>query len=98
MQEGFGIVVAEAFACGVPAVVTPSGGPEDLVRRSGAGVLLPDWNAGTLADAVVELLGDRDRLFEMRKLGRAYVEREHSGDRLRSLVADALGAVERNAA
>ena len=33
LQEGFGIVVAEALACGVPAVVTPSGGPEELVRR-----------------------------------------------------------------
>ncbi len=93
LQEGFGIVVAEAFACGVPAVVTPSGGPEDLVRRSGAGVVLHGWSPRELADAIVELLSDRNRLHELRGAARAYVEREHSRERLTALVGRALVSV-----
>ena len=92
LQEGFGIVVAEALACGVPALVTPCGGPEDLIRHSGGGVVLPDFDPGTLADAVVAALGTPSRLREQRARGRAYVEAEHSPARLREALRGELGA------
>jgi glycosyltransferase involved in cell wall biosynthesis len=57
-QEGFGIAVAEALACGVPAIVTPSGGPEELVRSSGGGHVTAGWSERELADAILGLLGD----------------------------------------
>jgi glycosyltransferase involved in cell wall biosynthesis len=89
-QEGFGIVVAEALACGVPVVVTPSGGPEQIVEDSGAGIVLDGWDSRELAAAVTALLPDRARLRRMRRDGRAYVEREHSYARFVPLVAEAL--------
>jgi phosphatidylinositol alpha 1,6-mannosyltransferase len=90
LQEGFGLVVAEALAAGVPALVTPSGGPEDLVRESGGGEVLAGFDADELADRAAALLGDGDRLREMRRRGRAYVVREHDSAHLRDALREAL--------
>jgi glycosyltransferase involved in cell wall biosynthesis len=89
-QEGFGIAAAEALACGLPVVTTPSGGPEALVRDSGAGVVLSGFSAEELATTVRGLLDDPDRLAAMRHRGREHVAREHSPDRLRQLLAGAF--------
>jgi glycosyltransferase involved in cell wall biosynthesis len=90
LQEGFGLVVAEALAAGVPVVVTPSGGPEDLVRTSGGGEVLSGFDPDELAGRVAALLEDRDTLLAMRRRGREHVAREHDPARLRDALRDAL--------
>jgi glycosyltransferase involved in cell wall biosynthesis len=89
-QEGFGIAAAEALAAGVPVITTPSGGPEELVRASGGGVVLQGWTPEELAETAADLLGDPGRLAAMRASGREYVAREHSPARLRELLAEAF--------
>lgn len=91
-QEGFGIAVAEGLAAGLPVVTTPCGGPEDLVARSGAGVVLSGFSAEELAAAIRGLLDNPDELAKMRRRGREHVEREHSPARLRELLAPLLAA------
>jgi glycosyltransferase involved in cell wall biosynthesis len=89
-QEGFGIAAAEAMAAGLPVVTTPCGGPEALVRDSRAGVVLSGFSAEELAERVRALLADPVRLMYMRRKGREYVAREHSPERLRTLLSEAL--------
>jgi glycosyltransferase involved in cell wall biosynthesis len=86
-QEGFGIAAAEALASGVPVVSTPSGGPEELVRESGGGVVLSSFDSEELSDAVIALLQQPERLTAARRAGRTYVEAHHSPAAFRKRLA-----------
>jgi glycosyltransferase involved in cell wall biosynthesis len=50
--EEFGIVMAEAHACGTPVIAPRSGGALEIVRPGLTGVLLPQVTPATLAGAV----------------------------------------------
>ncbi len=93
-QEGFGIVVAEAMAAGLPVVTTPSGGPEDLVRKSGGGAISPHHSAAALAETILTIVRDLGRLEAMRRRARDYVERVHSPAAFRESLRTALADVE----
>ena len=67
--DTFGNVVLEALASGVPAIVTPDGGPKFIVRDGETGFVVPD---NGFARAVAILVQDRARLERMRVCARAY--------------------------
>jgi glycosyltransferase involved in cell wall biosynthesis len=57
-EEGLGLVVAEAMACGIPVVSTGCGGPETLVREGSTGYLTPVGDARAMQHKVRGLLDD----------------------------------------
>lgn len=59
-REGFGQVIIEAGASGVPAVATRIYGVTDAVSDSETGLLFPAGNVDALTQALLQLILDRD--------------------------------------
>jgi glycosyltransferase involved in cell wall biosynthesis len=64
-REGFGSVVIEAAAMGVPAVVSDIPGPVDAVTPEVTGLVVPVRCGSCLSDKIAELLADEGRLQRM---------------------------------
>jgi len=92
--EGFGIVILESLALGVPVISTdcPSG-PGELLEGGLWGNLIPPGQPKVLASAILSLLGDPDRMdylsqmgpdraqaFEIEIIASKYIELFHRGE------------------
>ncbi|MGI9077948.1 MAG: glycosyltransferase family 4 protein [Gemmatimonadaceae bacterium] len=73
-QEGYGFTVIEALHAGLPVVSTRCGGPEHVIRESGAGVLV-DHTDVAMAGAIAALAADPNRRVLMAKHAREYASR-----------------------
>jgi alpha-1,6-mannosyltransferase len=83
-RETFGLVVAEAMACGVPVIGIDAGAVPELVDEH-VGLLVPKADKNLLAEAIAALY-ERD-IHQMGQQARRHVENHYSWDRvLRMLV------------
>lgn len=72
-KEQFGRILVEALACGVPVIGSDSGETPFLIRRLGGGVVVPEGDAGALADAMAGLMQEPARRRALAETGRARV-------------------------
>src|SRR5262249_26248881 len=87
-EEGFGMALVEAMACGVPVISTRCGGPETIVTEGETGHLTPVNDPRGMADRLHQLIqnpekralmGSRARdivdiRFSLEATGRAYLD------------------------
>jgi colanic acid/amylovoran biosynthesis glycosyltransferase len=80
-EEGLGMVLLEAAATGLPLIASRVGGiPESMVEGE-TGFLVPQRDAGALAQRIGELLADPVNRRRMGTAGRTLVERRFSIER-----------------
>jgi glycosyltransferase involved in cell wall biosynthesis len=71
--ENFGMTVAEAMACALPVVISDQVNIHAEVSQAGAG-LVTRCDAGDVANALTQLLGDRRQRETMGRAGRSLVQ------------------------
>jgi glycosyltransferase involved in cell wall biosynthesis len=73
--EGFGLVILEAMAQGVPVITTPHTAGPDIITDGADGFIVPIRDAAAIAARLEELHRDRDRLAALGEAARAKAAR-----------------------
>jgi glycosyltransferase involved in cell wall biosynthesis len=82
--EGFGRVLVEACAHGVPVVAPRLSGVEDIIRDRQTGYLCEPGHEAEMADCVLHLLGDAEAADRMGQAGCELIRQRFAPERLRT--------------
>lgn len=85
--EGRALVQQEALACGLPLLVTPNAGGEDLIEEGQTGFLVPIRSPEMLAEKIAWFADHRDALPQMRRNAMAKAA-EYTWERYGNRIAD----------
>lgn len=85
-REGFGTVVIEAAAMGIPTVGTSIYGLSDAVVDGATGLLVPPQDADALGLALISLVTDRALLLQMGKAANARAVEEFDSTKMSALM------------
>ena len=80
--EGLGTSLLDALASRVPVVATNVGGIPEIIKDRINGILVPSKNPGTLAEAIISFLKNRDLARRMAEQGFQLVKEKFSTDRM----------------
>ena len=80
IQESLGMVFLEAQSCGLPVVAFDNAGVPEAIQHEKTGFLVPMNDSRRFAEAIGNLLTDRDLRRRMGAAARAYVRENHDVD------------------
>jgi glycosyltransferase involved in cell wall biosynthesis len=90
IADGFGMVVTQALACGLPVIVTDNVGAKDIVIEGVNGYVVPTADIGSLKEKIMKLYMDRDLLLKMstaaKQISRKSMTWNSYGDRLKEFL------------
>jgi glycosyltransferase involved in cell wall biosynthesis len=75
-EGGPGFVYLEAMACGLPVIACRGSGSSEVIQDNQTGLLVPPDDVPALANALRQLLHDRNRREKMGASALEYVEKE----------------------
>jgi glycosyltransferase involved in cell wall biosynthesis len=78
-RDGIPNVIMEALSCGLPVVATDVNGIPEVIRNGETGLLVPQRDPASLADAVRQMLECRENALIMAGNGKTLVERMFDG-------------------
>jgi glycosyltransferase involved in cell wall biosynthesis len=79
-MESLPTTVKEAFYLNVPVIATNVGGIPELIKNNETGILVPPENPSKLAQAVNELLSDKEKANELARNGNTFVKNNMTWD------------------
>lgn len=77
-QEGFGIVLLEAMACGQPVVSTDIVGAAEDIKKYNTGIVVKPMDTKALSDAMIKVLQNKKVAETMGTRGRKLVEEKYT--------------------
>ncbi|MFC4404370.1 N-acetyl-alpha-D-glucosaminyl L-malate synthase BshA [Gracilibacillus xinjiangensis] len=77
-KESFGLVLLEAMACGVVCIGTNVGGIPEVIRNGETGYIEELGDVNSIANRVIELLKDPQRMKELAESASQYVDNHFS--------------------
>ncbi len=87
-EEGFGRTAIEAAACGLPVVVSDTGGQPETVIDGKTGYIVPSGNKALLAERLISLLTDHDLATRMGIEGRQFIENTYTSEIMKNKILD----------
>jgi glycosyltransferase involved in cell wall biosynthesis len=80
IEDGFGMVILQAMACGLPVICTANTGGEDLIENGKQGFVIPIRDVEALKKKILFLYENPEICEEMGRLAKAKVEKEFTWD------------------
>ena len=66
LEEGLSMVIPQLMSCGVPVIVTPNSGGENMVQDGLSGFVVPVRNPSAIADKIMHLFNHNEELQAMK--------------------------------